>query len=235
MTLQIPEIIQINTQWLNTTVTKQISKEIKDYFEDNEHHIWLQQEWYEHCKEFNPELYKNIGELHDNPPCLVSDLWYYEEKLGVPNGGEIHIASMVYSFQIEEKYPDWNNPKLKHLGQYWLNPYDINYHEKTSYTREELANYYKNYYKNKQDILDQINALPITQELQKALMNTLSSKSLWGKTLNTKHLVDEANKILQDLVYETWKNITLDTIQQPREIGETLKQYDENPYCISFP
>ena len=235
MTLQIQTPPTLNDKWLTTTLTKDISKNIREFFEDHEYHNHLENIWYEMIEETNPQLHQKFIDLNDNPPCLGSDLWWYEEKLGKPPGFEIFIHSMIRSMEFDKDHPNWNDPKKKHLGLYWTNPYEINYHEKTTYTADELKEHYKNYDKNQQDILDQINALPITQELQASIKQTLINTDLWEKSIESKEDIETYNQIIKAFNQELWKNITLDTINQPRNVHSPLPEYDENFYMISIP
>ena len=235
MQIQTPTTPVLTEEWLHTEVTTHIKGKIRDFFEDNEYHNRLEGMWYEMIGEQNPELYKKLMDLEENPPCKRSDLWYYEEQLGKPPGFEIYIYSLVQSMELEDKYPDWNDPRKKHLGQYWINPYDINYHEKTTYTKKELEDHYKNYEKNQQDILDQINALGITQELQASLKQTLTNEGLWDKSIELKKDVEVFNAIMKLFDQELTRNITLDVIEQPREVRTPLPEYDEDFYYISIP
>ena len=207
--MSIAQITTTNTEWLNTTVKSQIVKDINKYFNNPGEESFLIDCWYEMIEDTNPKLSEELQELIDNPPCLGSDLWWYLEHKGQPSGSDILINSMVESYEINEKYPDWNNPKLKHLGTYWTNPY-----------KDEIT------------IEDDF---PIISELLTATKNSLKENSLWEITLTTEHDINETNAILQDLYYETTKNITLDTINQPREINEILKVYPECPHFISYP
>ena len=228
----------LNNNWLHTEITDNIKDTIREFFEDHEYHGFLERVWFEMIEEQNPELYQKFVDLEENPPCLGSDLWWYEENLGKPPGFEIYIFSLVQCMIEENRFPEhirWNDPKKKHLGQYWINPYEINYHEKTTYTKQELQDHYKNYDKNQQDIKDQINNLPITQELQESLKQTLILYELWEKTIETTKQIKVYNNIIEAFEQETIRNIVLDTIQQPRDVSTPIPRYDEDFFCIHLP
>ena len=233
--LKIPEITTPNNQWLQTTITKHIKDKIQQFFESDEWFNELESMWFKMIEETNPKLYKKLQDLHDNPPCLGSDLWYYEEELGKPPGFEIFIYSIIQAMDFEKKCPDWNNGKEKHLEKYWTNPYNINYHEKTTYTKKELTEHYKNYDANQQDVLDQINTLPITQELQLSLKETLIQTGLWEKPLNTPKMINQYNEISKGFNQEIIRNICFDTIQQPRNVRTPIPKYDDDFYTIYLP
>lgn len=231
MLLQQPPTI--NEEWLNTTMIDNTKTIIRDFFENQEYFNHLEQLWFERL-ETESKLYKAIKALHDDPPCLGSDIWLYEERIGKPPGFEIFINSMVYSFEIEDQYPKWNDHRKKHLGKYWIEPYDINYHEKYTYTKEQLREHYKNYEKNQEHIRQQIRDLPITQELLASLQQSLINENLWDKIIEAKD-VETFNTILKAFSQHAHKNITLDTIKQPRKVELTLPEYDSHLFCISFP
>ena len=93
------------------------SQEVHDYItaccehsKNYETHIFYQNMWFEQLQESkNPKdkkLVKDLEQLHDNPPCLGSDIWYYEEQLGVPSGSTLWIEEVLRSNNIE--------PEIKH-------------------------------------------------------------------------------------------------------------------------
>lgn len=232
MTLKIQTPPTLNEVWLITDLTEHIKKLINDFFEDRAYYNDLERMWFE---TIDKELYEKFEKLHEKPPCLNSDIWYYEEALGKPPGFEIFINSMVHSMEFEVKCPDWNDPRKKSNGRYWINPYSINYHKKTTYTKSELQAYYRNYETHQQNIRDQINALPITKELQASMKETLIHKGLWEHSIELKADIETFNEIIKGFDQEAFRNMTLDTIQQPREVNSIIPEFDEDFFLVHIP
>ena len=211
--MKIPNITALNNQWVSEMLKPYIEAEIDEIFEDHEWHMQLEGYWYEYIEKFDQDLYQKFVDLDENRPCLGSDLWYYEEQLGKPPGFEIYIFSIVRSFEIDEKYPDWNDPKKKHLGQYWTNPYEDYYHG-------------DNNEQKKQEIIE---------ELTIATKGTLKKIGLWEKWLENDNDITMTNLYLNKLSLEILKNVCLDTIEKPREIGQYLTEFNGDEFYISLP